>query len=66
MEEYDRTLRYLFILALVLIAVAYWAGTTGVLGTVLSGINTLGLTFTGRDSKGQFAAYPGNAPSVSA
>lgn len=61
MDEYDRTLRYLFILALVLIGVAYYVGSTNVLGSLFSGVNTLGLTFTGRDSKGNFAAYPGGA-----
>ncbi len=58
MPEYERTIKYLFILALVLIGVAYWVGSTGLLGTVFSGVNTLGLTFTGRNSKGAFAAYP--------
>ena len=58
MDEYDRTLRYLFILALVLIAVAYWVGSTNVLGSLFSGVNTLGLTFTGRNNQGNFAPYP--------
>lgn len=62
MDEVDRTIRYLFILALVLILVAYWAGANQLAGTTLSGINTLGLTFTGRNTQGQFAAYPSNAP----
>lgn len=62
MGDVDRTIRYLFILALALILVAYWAGANKLAGTTLSGINTLGLTFTGRDQQGNFASYPANAP----
>ena len=62
MEEIDRTVRYLFILGLLLIAVAYWAGTNKILGTIFSGVNTLDLTATGRNSSGQFAAYPTGGP----
>lgn len=58
METADRTIRYLFILALILILVAYWFGAEKLTGTTLGGINTLGLTFTGRNAAGQFAAYP--------
>jgi ABC-type proline/glycine betaine transport system permease subunit len=58
METADRTMRYLFILALVLILVAYYVGANSLGGTLFSGINTLGLTFTGRNSSGQFAGYP--------
>lgn len=57
-----RTLNYLFGLALVLMVLAYWAGANKLAGTGLSGINMLGLTFTGRNSAGQFASYPTNAP----
>ncbi len=63
MNEIDRTIRYLFILAIFLIAVAYWAGTQKIAGTVLSGVNTLDLTATGRNAQGNFAGYPANAPS---
>ena len=59
MDEFSRTVRYLFILALVLVFVAYHAGANQLLGTGFSGVNSLGQTFTGRDSKGNFAAYPG-------
>ena len=62
MGEVDRTVRYLFILALVLIVVAYWAGANQLANTTLQGVNTLGLTFTGRNQQGQFASYPTNAP----
>lgn len=62
MSDGARTLNYLFILAFTLIVVAYFAGTNKLLGTGFSGLNTLGLTFTGRNSQGQFASYPTNAP----
>ena len=58
MDDFGRTIRYLFILAVILILVAYYAGANVLGGTLFSGINTLGLTFTGRTSQGQFAAYP--------
>jgi hypothetical protein len=58
MDTLNRTVSYLFILSLVLIVVAYWAGSNAVLGTIFSGVNTVGLTYTGRDSSGKFAAYP--------
>jgi hypothetical protein len=58
MDTLSRTISYLFILSLVLIVVAYWAGSNAVIGTLFSGTNTIGQTFTGRDSTGKFAAYP--------
>ena len=58
MEEFDRTVRYLFILAFVLIAVAYWAGSTKVLGALFSGTTALDYAVTGRNASGNFAAYP--------
>ncbi len=62
MDEFSRTLRYLFILALVLVFLAYYAGANKLLGTGVAGVNTLGLTFTGRNAQGQFAGYaPGFA-----
>lgn len=54
-------IRYLFILALVLIVVAYFAGSSGVLNSLLSGLGNLGLVFTGRNSQGNFAAYPSSS-----
>lgn len=53
-------IRYLFILALILIVVAYFTGSTGVLNSIFSGIGNVGNTFTGRDTQGNFAAYPKN------
>jgi len=51
-------LRYIFWLSLILIVVAYYAGTTKVLNSIGQNVGSLILTSTGRDSKGQFAAYP--------
>ena len=61
METADRTIRYLFILAVILILVAYYVGSQKLAGTFFGGVNTLGLTFTGRDAGGKFASYPGGA-----
>ncbi len=57
MDSFDRTIRYLFILSLVLIAVAYYLGTTNVLDSLFRGANNILLTSTGRTSSGQFAGY---------
>jgi hypothetical protein len=62
MSEFQRGITYLFVLAFFLVLVAYYAGANKLLGTGVAGLNTLGLTFTGRDASGQFAAYPANAP----
>lgn len=64
MDEAGRTIRYLFVLAIILILVVYFAGASQLGTTIFSGINTLGLTFTGRNAQGVFQAYPGNAPKV--
>lgn len=50
------------VIAGILILVAYYAGAKQVGGTLLSGLNQLDLSATGRDSSGKFAPYPGNAP----
>jgi hypothetical protein len=57
-ETADRTIRYLFFLAVLLMLLAYYVGAKGLFGAIFSGVNQLGLTFTGRTSSGQFAAYP--------
>lgn len=54
----EKTVQYLFILALILILVAYFAGANQLGQTAFSGINSLGNTFTGRNQQGQFASYP--------
>lgn len=58
MSEVDSAIRYIFVLSLVLIIVAYYAGSQKVLTTL--GTTTTGLlnTATGRDSSGAFAKYP--------
>lgn len=52
---------YLFILALVLIGVAYYAGLSTDATAVGNQVNQLLKTGTGRNSAGNFAAYPGGA-----
>lgn len=54
----EQAIRYLFILALVLILVAYFAGSTQLFSTFGTQIGNLGLIFTGRNQQGQFASYP--------
>lgn len=55
------TERYLFLLALALIAAAYFVGVSTDAATLFAGLKSLGLTFTGRDASGKFAAYPQGA-----
>lgn len=62
MGEVQRTITYLFVLAFLLIVVAYWGGANKILGTLFSGTNTLDLTATGRNSQGNFAAYATGGP----
>lgn len=50
------------VLAGILILVAYFAGSTQVLKTGFSGLNSLGLTAQGRTATGEFPKYPGNSP----
>lgn len=57
METADRTIRYLFFLAILLMLLAYYVGAKGLAGTFFSGANQLGLTFTGRNAQGNFAGY---------
>lgn len=58
MSEMGKLIFYIFILSLVLIGVAYYAGVqtdaTAFSGAFNSGIQTL----TGRNGQGNFAAYP--------
>lgn len=61
-SEVGRALTIFAALAFVLIIVAYYAGSVQVGKTAFSGLNTLGLTFTGRNAQGNFAPYPGGAP----
>jgi hypothetical protein len=57
----SKVLQYSFYLILILIVVAYFKGTTNVLGTLFSGANTVINTLQGRDSKGKFSDYPQGA-----
>ena len=63
MTELDKALNYIFWLSLILIAVAYYAGSTKVLNAIGQNVGSLMLTATGRNANGDFAAYPLNAPS---
>ena len=58
MDEIDKALTYIFWLSLVLIAVAYYAGSTKVLSTIGQQVGSLILVSTGRKSNGEFANYP--------
>lgn len=54
---------YLFILSLVLILVAYFAGVQTDANAVVSGVNSTLRTATGRLPSGNFAGYPQGATS---
>jgi hypothetical protein len=58
MNEISKTIFYLFVMGVVLILVAYYAGSKQLISTIFSGVNTLDLTATGRNNQGQFASYP--------
>ncbi len=58
MDELDKALRYIFILSLVLIAVAYYAGSTQVLNSLGTNLGSIILKSTGRNAQGNFANYP--------
>jgi len=57
MDTGGRTLRYVFLILLVLILVAYYTGANQLFQTGIAGANQIGLTFTGRTGSGQFAGY---------
>ena len=54
----DKAMRYLFILSLVLIFVAYYAGLVTDIKAFAGAGDTLLKTATGRNAVGQFQAYP--------
>lgn len=58
MGEIDKALQYIFILSLILVVVAYYAGTTKVLSTIGQQLGSIILVSTGRDASGKFAGYP--------
>jgi len=51
-------LRYIFWLSLILVVVAYYAGSVKVLNSIGANVGGLILKSTGRNDQGQFAAYP--------
>lgn len=57
-DTFGKVVFYLFILAAILILVAYNKGSVPLLGGLFSGVNQLDLTATGRTSSGSFAGYP--------
>jgi hypothetical protein len=60
----NTTITYIFILLLVLILLAYYAGLTTDANAVFKGLNSFAQTITGRNSQNQFAAYPTSAPNI--
>lgn len=63
MSEVDVAIRYIFILSVILILVAYWAGTTKVASTFGTQLSNLINVSTGRNPQtGNFSSYPGGAP----
>lgn len=58
-NRYNSVITYLFILALVLVAVAYYAGVKTDAVALGGVINSVLNTSTGRNSTGQFQPYPG-------
>lgn len=60
MDGVSEAIRYIFVLSLILIVVAYFTGSTGVLNSLFSGVNKIALTATGRTQQGTFASYPTN------
>lgn len=62
MDEFDKALRYIFVLSFLLIIVAYFAGTQNIISTTGSTLGSLGQIFTGRNPQtGAFASYPSGA-----
>jgi hypothetical protein len=62
MNEFDKALRYIFVLSVILILVAYYAGTQRVATTFGTQLGNLINISTGRTTSGQFAAYPTGGP----
>jgi hypothetical protein len=58
MQEVDKLIGVLALLAALLIVVAYFTGFTSDTGALGKVAVNLGNTFTGRNSSGEFAAYP--------
>jgi len=58
MAEIDKAMFYIFVLSLILVAAAYYIGTTSVLNSIGQNVGSLILTSTGRNAQGVFSAYP--------
>lgn len=58
METVDSAIRYIFVLTLVLIIVAYFTGASGILKTLFGGLNTTILDVSGQAGGTGFNAYP--------
>ena len=56
--DFNKAIFYLFVLAALFIGAAYYVGSTGLLKTLFSGVNTLDQTVTGRNAQNQLASYP--------
>jgi hypothetical protein len=57
----DKTVRYLFLLAVLLIVVVYFVGASTLTATIGNTLVKIGYAFTGRTANGQFASYPTGA-----
>lgn len=64
MSDKGKLFNYLFILAIGLMILAYWAGANQLLKTSFAGVNQIDLTATGRLPNGQFAGYPSGGPAA--
>lgn len=64
MGDVDQIIAYTFLIAILLVIVAYYAGFVADIQAFGASLNTLILTATGRNSAGQFAAYPTGAPAA--
>jgi hypothetical protein len=58
------TIRDIFLLSALLIAVAYFAGLATDINVFSKNLVALLYAVTGRDSSGKFAGYPSNGPTV--
>jgi hypothetical protein len=63
-DDLNIALFYIFILSLVLLVAAYFAGVSTDVQSFSAAFKSLLLTATGRNAQGNFAAYPGGAPTV--
>lgn len=60
----DSTIRYIFLLSALLIVVAYFVGAATETNSLAAGVTKLVYAVTGRNTTGQFAAYPSGASTV--